>query len=421
MISKAKGTYDVLPNESHKWHTLEEKARQICVLFGYQEVRTPIFEYKEVFHRQNEQSDMVTKETYNFMDKGDRELTLRPEGTAGVIRSFVENKLYVETPLNKLYYIGPNFRYERPQKGRFRQFSQFGVEAIGSNDPALDAEVIGLAYSFIQKLGLKGVRVRINTLGDNESRAAFKAALKNHFEPHVDTLCEDCKQRIDKNPLRILDCKIDGQHPAVVKAPTTQDYLNDFSKRYFQSVLTYLDVANIDYEIAPKLVRGLDYYTHTVFEIEADIEGFGAQNVLGGGGRYQSLVKELGGPDLPGIGFAFGMERLIIAMESENIAFEQDPRTDIFFIATDANARTQALKLLFESRNQNMVADMDFVSTSFKAQLKSGLKKNAKYLGIIGETELQNKTISLKNTETQQQEEVPLKIAIRSLKDWLGK
>lgn len=421
MISKAKGTYDVLPYESHKWHTLEQKARQICVLFGYQEIRTPIFEYKEVFHRQNEQSDMVTKETYNFMDKGDRELTLRPEGTAGVIRSFVENKLYVETPLNKLYYIGPNFRYERPQKGRFRQFSQFGVEAIGSNDPALDAEVIGLAYAFIQKLGLKGVRVRINTLGDNESRSAFKQALKTHFEPHVDTLCEDCKQRIDKNPLRILDCKIDGNHQAVLKAPTTQDYLNDFSKTYFQSVLNFLDVANIDYEIAPKLVRGLDYYTHTVFEIEADIEGFGAQNVLGGGGRYQSLVKELGGPDLPGIGFAFGMERLIIAMESENIAFEQDPVTDIFFIATDSNARTQALKLLFEARNQNMVADMDFVSTSFKAQLKAGLKKNAKYLGIIGETELQNKTISLKNTQTQQQEEIPLKIAIRSLKDWLGK
>lgn len=421
MISKAKGTYDVLPYESHKWHTLEQKARQICVLFGYQEIRTPIFEYKEVFHRQNEQSDMVTKETYNFMDKGDRELTLRPEGTAGVIRSFVENKLYVETPLNKLYYIGPNFRYERPQKGRFRQFSQFGVEAIGSNDPALDAEVIGLAYAFIQKLGLKGVRVRINTLGDNESRSAFKQALKTHFEPHVDTLCEDCKQRIDKNPLRILDCKIDGNHQAVLKAPTTQDYLNDFSKTYFQSVLNFLDVANIDYEIAPKLVRGLDYYTHTVFEIEADIEGFGAQNVLGGGGRYQSLVKELGGPDLPGIGFAFGMERLIIAMESENIAFEQDPITDIFFIATDSNARTQALKLLFEARNQNMVADMDFVSTSFKAQLKAGLKKNAKYLGIIGETELQNKTISLKNTQTQQQEEIPLKIAIRSLKDWLGK
>lgn len=421
MISKAKGTYDVLPTESHKWHTLEEKARQICVQFGYKEIRTPIFEYKEVFHRQNEQSDMVTKETYNFMDKGDRELTLRPEGTAGVIRSFVENKLYVETPLNKLYYIGPNFRYERPQKGRFRQFSQFGVEAIGSNDPALDAEVIGLAYSFIQKLGLKGVRVRINTLGDNDSRATFKAALQSHFTPHVETLCEDCKARIDKNPLRILDCKIDQNHPAVIKAPTTQDYLNDSSKTYFQSVLTYLDVAGIDYEIAPKLVRGLDYYTHTVFEIEADIEGFGAQNVLGGGGRYQSLVKELGGPDLPGIGFAFGMERLIIAMESENIHFKDDETNDVFFIAIDTQARIQALKLLFEARNQGLVADMDFVSTSFKAQLKAGLKSNAKYLGIIGESEIANKTVSLKNTNTQQQEEIPVKIAIRSLKSWLGK
>lgn len=421
MINKAKGTYDVLPNESHKWQTLEDKAREICVLFGYKEVRTPIFEYKEVFHRQNEQSDMVTKETYNFMDKGDRELTLRPEGTAGVIRSFVENKLYVENPLNKLYYIGPNFRYERPQKGRFRQFSQFGVEAIGSNDPALDAEVIGLAYAFIQKLGLKGVRVRINTLGDLESRLAFKSALNAHFQPHIESLCEDCKQRIEKNPLRILDCKVDAKHPAVVQAPTTQDYLNDTSKTYFQTVLNFLDIAHIDYEIAPKLVRGLDYYTHTVFEIEADIEGFGAQNVLGGGGRYQSLVKELGGPDLPGIGFAFGMERLIIAMESENIAFDAEPTNDIFFIATEPAARIQALKLLFEARNQGLVSDMDFVSMAFKSQLKTGLKSNTKYLGIIGETELNNKTISLKNTQTQQQEEVPVKIAIRSLKNWLGK
>jgi histidyl-tRNA synthetase len=295
------------------------------------------------------------------------------------------------------------------------------VEAIGSNDPALDAEVIGLAYAFIQKLGLKGVRVRINTLGDNDSRTAFKEALKAHFLPHVDTLCDDCKQRIDKNPLRILDCKVDNHHPAVVKAPTTQDYLNESSKAYFQSVLTFLDVARIDYEIAPKLVRGLDYYTHTVFEIEADIEGFGAQNVLGGGGRYQSLVKELGGPDLPGIGFAFGMERLIIAMESENITFGIEPTNDIFLIATDYNARIQAVKLLFEARNQGLVADMDFVSTSFKAQLKTGLKSNAKYLGIIGDSELQNKTVSLKNTITQQQEEVPVKIAIRSVKNWLGK
>lgn len=421
MINKAKGTYDVLPTESHKWASLEEKAREILTLFGYKEIRTPIFEYSEVFHRVNEQSDMVTKETYDFFDKGERQLTLRPEGTAGVIRSFVENKLYVENNLNKLFYIGPNFRYERPQKGRFRQFMQFGVEAIGSNDPALDAEVIGLAYFFIKKLGLKGVKVRINSLGDQDSRVAFKAALSAHFTPHKETLCEDCKNRLDKNPLRILDCKIDQKHPAVLSAPTPQDHLNDFSRDYFQSVLDYLDSAHITYEIASKLVRGLDYYTHTVFEIEADIEGFGAQNVLGGGGRYQSLVKELGGPDLPGIGFAFGMERLLLAMEAEEISFVDQHQPDIFILAIDKPARELAVKLLFEAREQDLVADMDYTGTNFKSQFKAALKSNSKYVIIIGEAELSNKVVSIKNTETQEQEQVPVKIAIRTIKNWLGK
>lgn len=421
MINKAKGTYDVLPTESNKWIELEEKARKLLQKFGYSEIRTPIFEYSEVFHRASEASDMVTKETYDFFDKGDRQLTLRPEGTAGVIRSFVENKLYVENALNKLYYIGPNFRYERPQKGRFRQFMQFGVEAIGSNDPALDAEVIGLAYTFIKTLGLKGVKVRINTLGDQDSRLTFKDALTKHFEPHVDSLCQDCKARLSKNPLRILDCKVDHKHEAVIKAPTPQDHLNDASSIYFQDVLDYLDAANITYEIAPKLVRGLDYYAHTVFEIEADIEGFGAQNVLGGGGRYQSLVKELGGPDLPGIGFAFGMERLLLAMEAEEIQFIDNIKKDLFIIAIDKKAREIAIKLLFEARNESLVADMDYTNANFKNQFKAGLKSGSKYLMIIGEDEIASKTISIKNTETQEQDKVPMKIAIRTIKQALGK
>ncbi|MDY0209909.1 MAG: histidine--tRNA ligase [Acholeplasma sp.] len=421
MINKAKGTYDVLPNESFKWALLEEKARKLLTLFGYKEIRTPIFEYSEVFHRENEQSDMVTKETYDFFDKGDRQLTLRPEGTAGVIRSFVENKLYVQNHLSKLYYIGPNFRYERPQKGRFRQFMQFGVEAVGSNDPALDAEVIGLAYSFIKELGLKGVKVRINSLGDNDSRLAFKEALTNHFSPHSETLCSDCKHRLDKNPLRILDCKVDQKHEAVVNAPTPQDHLNAVSRAYFQSVLNYLDSADIVYEIAPKLVRGLDYYTHTVFEIEADIEGFGAQNVLGGGGRYQSLVKELGGPDLPGIGFAFGMERLLLAMEAEEIGFADESKPDVFMVAVGQQARIEAIKLLFEARRNQLVADMDFNGTNFKSQFKAALKSNAKYVFILGDDEINTKTVSIKNTETQEQEQVPSKIAIRTIRSRLGK
>ena len=286
---------------------------------------------------------MVTKETYNFKDKGNRDLTLRPEGTAGIIRSFVENKLYVSNSVQKLYYIGPNFRYERPQKGRFRQFVQFGVEAIGSNDPLLDAEVIELAYHFIKSLGLKGVRVRINTLGDQLSRQMYQRALYDHFQPVKMELCHDCQNRIDKNPLRILDCKVDQAHEKIKHAPTPIMYLNEASKIYYDQVKMYLNNNNVVYEQADTLVRGLDYYEHTVFEIEADIEGFGAQNVLGGGGRYQTLVKELGGPDMPGIGFAFGMERLLDALEAETVDFF---RTSEFRCICDCNNRKTAFSCI---------------------------------------------------------------------------
>lgn len=250
-INKVKGTYDVLPTESYRWHALEEKIHAILKLYNIKEMRTPIMEYSEVFHRQTELSDMVTKETYDFDDRGDRRLTLRPEGTAGIIRSYVENKLYATQELEKVYYIGPNFRYERPQKGRYRQFYQFGVEAIGAVDPALDAEMIMLAYDFIKRLGLKGVTVRINSLGDDESRRTYQEALTEHFEPHQETLCDDCKARLIKNPLRILDCKVDQMHEAVKKAPTPQDYLNETSREYFKQVIEHLNASNISYEIAP--------------------------------------------------------------------------------------------------------------------------------------------------------------------------
>jgi histidyl-tRNA synthetase len=405
-INKVKGTYDVLPNESYLWQALESKIRSILALYNMKEMRTPIMEYSEVFHRQSELSDMVTKETYDFDDRGDRRLTLRPEGTAGIIRSYVENKLYASMELEKVYYIGPNFRYERPQKGRYRQFYQFGVEAIGAISPALDAEMIILAYDFIKRLGLKGVRVRINSLGDDISRGQYQQALIDHFTPHQDTLCEDCKNRLTKNPLRILDCKVDQQHEAIKHAPTPQDYLTDESRAYFMNVLDHLNAAKISYEIAPKLVRGLDYYSHTVFEIEADIEGFGAQNVLGGGGRYQKLVKELGGPDLGGIGFAFGMERLLLALDAENVNFAQESELDAFVITFDEKYQTLSTKILYELRLGNIKADANYTAKSFKAQLKQALKYQAKYLVIIGEEEFKKGVVSVKNTQTEQQEEV---------------
>ncbi len=405
-INKVKGTYDVLPNESYLWQALEQKIRDILSVYNMKEMRTPIMEYSDVFHRHTELSDMVTKETYDFDDRADRKLTLRPEGTAGIIRSYVENKLYASQELEKVYYIGPNFRYERPQKGRYRQFYQFGVEAIGAIDPALDAEMIILSYDFIKRLGLKGVRVRVNSLGDESSSLNYQEALKTYFMPHLKELCDDCKVRLNKNPLRILDCKIDHKNEAVKNAPTPQDYLNHESRAYFKQVLDHLNAAKISYEIAPKLVRGLDYYSHTVFEIEADIEGFGAQNVLGGGGRYQNLVSELGGPDLGGIGFAFGMERLLLALDAENVNFAQERDLDAFVIVFKDELKTVATEILYELRKADLVADTNYSQKAFKGQLKQALRYKAKYLIILGEEEFQKGVVAIKDTKTEVQEEV---------------
>ena len=419
-INKVKGTYDVLPNESHRWHALEQKIHDILKLYNMKEIRTPIMEYSEVFHRQNELSDMVNKETYDFDDRGDRKLTLRPEGTAGVIRSFVENKLYASQELEKVYYIGPNFRYERPQKGRYRQFYQFGVEAIGAIDPALDAEMIMLAYDFIRKLGLKGVSVRINSLGDDESRKNYQDALMKHFAPHKKTLCEDCQARLNKNPLRILDCKVDMKHEAVMSAPTPQDYLNTSSRNYFKEVIEHLNMSKISYEIAPRLVRGLDYYRHTVFEIEADIEGFGAQNILGGGGRYQKLVSELGGPDLGGIGFACGMERLLLALEAENIELSKEDVLDAYVIVFNDNHRVMGSKILHDLRQTGLIADMNYTQKAFKGQLKQALRLGAKYLIILGEDEYQKGCVGIKDTQTEVQDEVPFARITKYMKEKAG-
>lgn len=420
-INRVKGTYDVLPNESYKWQALEDVIRQTLTLYNYKEMRTPMMEYSEVFHRQTELSDMVTKETYDFFDRGERKLTLRPEGTAGVIRSYVENKLYASQELEKIFYIGPNFRYERPQKGRYRQFYQFGVEAIGSVNPELDSEMIILAYDFIRRLGLKGVKVKINTLGDDASRKAYQEALEHHFRPHVHELCKDCQERIDRNPLRILDCKIDQNQKVVKEAPVPLDHLNETSKAYFDEVLKNLNAVGIRYEIAPKLVRGLDYYSHTVFEIEADIEGFGAQNVLGGGGRYQSLVKELGGPDLGGIGFACGMERLLLALEAEHIELKSEEVLDAYILVLDDALKITASKILYDLRHQGLQSDMNYSNKSFKSQLKHALKMNAKYLVILGQDEFKKGLVGIKDTKTEIQENVPITKISEYIREKVGK
>lgn len=409
MITKPKGTYDVLPQESREWQKLEEAIRKICKLYNYKEIRTPIFESSEVFHRdQNDTSDMVTKETYDFKDRSDRGITLRPEGTAGVARAFVENKLYVDNPVSKLFYMGPMFRYERPQKGRNRQFNQFGVEALGSDSAYIDAEVIALGASLIRALGLKDITVKINSLGDEESRAKYKEVLVDHFGKYTDCLCEDCKNRLVKNPLRILDCKVDRDQEFFKTAPKINDYLNQESKDRFKKVLDSLDSMDLKYVVDDNLVRGLDYYCHTVFELEVNVPEFGAQNVIGAGGRYNKLISDLGGPLTPGVGMAFGMERLLLATSFAGKKLAKEDSIHAYFIALGENAEKEALKIMNACRVGGLSCEMDYLNGSLKSQFKKADKNNARFTIIFGENELAEMKCNIKDNQTDEQETISL-------------
>jgi histidyl-tRNA synthetase len=408
-IAKPKGTVDILPGESEKWASIEQRIRKICKLYNFKEIRTPIFESGELFHRdQNDSSDMVTKETYDFVDRGDRNMTLRPEGTAGVVRAFIENKLYVENPVSKLFYMGPMFRYERAQRGRQRQFHQFGIEALGSPSPLMDAEVIATAVAVIKEFGLSGIKVKINSIGDEESRKAYKDVLVNYFTKYEDDLCEDCKNRLHKNPLRILDCKVDHHKDYFTQAPKISTYLNESSKTHFNEVLEALKAMNIDYEVDENLVRGLDYYTHTVFEIEVDCAELGAQNVICAGGRYNNLVGQLGGPDTPACGLAFGMERLLFALESEGKKLAKDYQSHLFIIAMGDKAIKRSSELLNKCRMGGLISEMDYNNKSLKAQFKLADKNNALFTVIIGDNEIENGTVNIKNNENKMQESVEI-------------
>lgn len=408
-IAKPKGTYDVLPDEAWKWERFEKLVRKVCRLYNFKEIRTPIFESSELFHRTvGETSDMVTKETYDFLDRAGRSITLRPEGTAGVARSYIENKMYAEGNVQKLFYMGPIFRYERPQKGRSRQFSQFGVEALGSPSPLMDVEVIAFSVTTLKALGLKGVKVRINSIGDEESRNNYREALVAYFSQYEEELCGDCKKRLAKNPLRILDCKVDNNKEFFQNAPKIGDYLNEASKSHFNQVLEALREMGIPYEISPNLVRGLDYYCHTVFELEADIEGFGAQNVVGGGGRYDKLIGDLGGPQTPCVGMAFGVDRLLIAMESEGLLRTNDEYIHLYLIGLGDKARVVGERLLYTMRLGGLICDADYLGKGLKGQFKQADRMNAKFTAILGDTELENFVINVKNNETDEQETIPM-------------
>lgn len=403
MYQTVKGTYDVLPEQFEKRQRLKDLFQDVIECYGYRLMETPVFEYAGVFQKENDTSDMVTKEMYTFSPNDKDTLTLRPEGTAGVIRSVVQNKLYGSSELPiKLGYIGEMFRHERPQKGRQRQFTQMGIENIGDKSPMIDAEVIALAYNFIDMAGLENVKVLINTLGDNESRLAYTKALKEYFEPLKDQLCYDCQNRLEKNPLRILDCKIDHELDVIKNAPRMADYLTDSAKEYFAKVKAYLDACKIPYEVDDKLVRGLDYYTDTVFELVSTSENAGAQSTVLAGGRYDNLVKEMGGPELSGIGFACGLERLTMMVEEENEMTDLDLPCD-FYVIDMSKGSNYAFKVAELLRNYLFNVELNVYDRSMKAQFKSADRKNASYIVIIGEDEVNNSTLTIKNTTTKEQ------------------
>jgi histidyl-tRNA synthetase len=409
-ISIPRGTQDILPGEVELWQLIEQKARELCEKYQYQEIRTPIFEHTELFSRGvGDTTDIVQKEMYTFEDRGGRSLTLRPEGTASTVRAFVEKKLFgsANQPV-KLYYMGPMFRYERPQSGRFRQFVQFGIEALGSNDPAIDAEVISLAMNLYKEMGLKKLKLVINSLGDKESRIAHREALVQHFKPRIHEFCSDCQNRLEKNPLRILDCKQDREHELMSTAPSILEYLNDDSKAYFEKVQKYLTQLDIPFEVDANLVRGLDYYNHTAFEIMSDAEGFGAITTLAGGGRYNGLVEEIGGPETPGIGFALSIERFIAALKAEGVNIEINQGIDCYLITLGEEAKDYSVGLLQQLRLAGISAERDYLNRKIKAQFKAADRLKAKFVAILGDEELKNNKINVKNMETGDQVELDL-------------
>ncbi|OCA92446.1 histidine--tRNA ligase [Pseudobacillus wudalianchiensis] len=416
-VNIPRGTQDILPGTVEKWQHLERIATDICRNYQYKEIRTPIFEHTELFQRGvGDTTDIVQKEMYTFTDRGGRSLTLRPEGTAAVVRSFVENKMFGDPnqPV-KLYYKGPMFRYERPQSGRYRQFVQFGVEAIGSEDPAIDAEVIALVMDIYRTAGLRKIQLVVNSLGDTESRVAHREALIQHFQPRIGEFCEDCQSRLEKNPMRILDCKKDRDHELMKSAPSILDYLNEYSRTYFEKVQQYLSALDIEFVVDPTLVRGLDYYNHTAFEIMSQAEGFGAITTLCGGGRYNGLVSQMGGPDVPGIGFAFSMERFLAAMEAESIEWEETNRLDCYIASLGDEARDYTVKLVHDLRKAGMKAERDYQNRKMKAQFKAADRLQAKFVAILGEDELKENKITLKDMETGEQQEVMLEHFVDTL------
>lgn len=411
-FQKPKGTVDILPGVSKKWQYVEEISRMVMGDYQFHEMRTPIFESYELFSRGvGETSDIVSKEMYDFMDKGDRRLALRPEGTAAIVRAYVENKLFGPEHSNpyKVYYMGPMFRYERPQGGRQRQFHQLGVEVFGSNNPATDVETMALAMDLFHQFGLKEFKLVINSLGDKTSRDDYRAALIAYLEPHFDELSHDSQVRLHKNPLRVLDSKDKKDNEIVKNAPSILDFLNEESSKHFETVKTMLEALEIPFEIDHKMVRGLDYYNHTIFEIMSDADGFGSLTTLCAGGRYNGLVEEIGGPETPGFGFGMGLERLMIALDSENVEIPELNELDVYVVGLGDETNIETLKLVQNIREFGFSAERDYLNRKAKAQFKTAAKLNAKVVLTVGESELENQVVNFKVMKTGKQETVSMK------------
>ena len=403
-LQKPKGTQDILPKDSGKWQYVEEFARNTFKKYNYDEIRTPLFEHYEVISRSvGDTTDIVTKEMYDFYDKGDRHITLRPEGTAPVVRSYVENKLFapeIQKPV-KLYYMGSMFRYERPQAGRLREFHQIGVECFGSNNPATDVETIAMAAQFFNEIGIRNVTLQLNSLGNAESRAAYRQALIDYLMPLKENLSKDSQRRLEENPLRVLDSKEKEDKLAVENAPSILDYLDEESQTHFQAVRSLLEALEIPYIINTNMVRGLDYYNHTIFEFTADVAG--NELTICAGGRYDSLVAYFGGPETAGFGFGMGVERLLLVLEKQGVELPLEDSLDVYIAVLGEGANNKALEIVQALRRQGFTVERDYLNRKLKAQFKSADTFGAKVLITLGESEIESKQVTVKNNQTREE------------------
>lgn len=401
-----KGTHDILPEEVYKWDYMEGVIRDVCARYGYKEIRTPIIEATELFQRGiGDTTDVVTKEMYTFTDRGNRSVTLRPENTASAVRAYLEHKMYGDQQVHKMFYIGSMFRYDRPQAGRYREFHQFGLEVLGASSPLADAEVIAMACEIFHRLGLKDLDLHLNSIGDKNCRPAYRQKLIEFFEEKKDQLCDDCRERLYKNPLRILDCKEEGCKKASIGAPEITDYLCDDCHKKFEAVKHYLDGLGISYTVDPRLVRGLDYYTNTAFEIQ--YPPLGAQSAVCGGGRYDGLVEEIGGPSTPGIGFAIGLERLLLALEMQNLIPAPKAQKRVYIAALGEDAVAEGFKIQEELRGLGVLTDMDLQGRNLKGQMKQAGKLDSQFTVIIGSNELEKGAAAVKNMADGTQKDIP--------------